>query len=98
MPKQAETQWVKAWLVRDKDRGGKYALFFMFPEERREPSIRTDGKWAGGVNQEMCPRTFEDIFPHRLEPGGGPIEVEVAIRVREPADLHVRQGLRRKDD
>lgn len=80
MAKQAEPQveWVKAWLVRDDPGTSFYVLFF------EEAPVAKDGVWTGmGLELAMCPKKFEAQSLHRLEPGGGPVEVEVAIRVRK---------------
>lgn len=82
----AETQWVKAWLARDGQDAYQdcasccYLVFLSKPGEKDE-----SGLWPS-ENQyvALCAEVFERLFPHYLEPGGGPIEVEVAIRVREP--------------
>lgn len=75
MPSKAEhVQWVPAWLARDGHRNmlGGYVLFFT----EAQPVIDADGLWRGNHGHSIR----SELFPCRLEPGGGPIAVEVAIR------------------
>ena len=69
----------KLWLCRDKRSLKRYVLYC-----GKKPPVQDEfGKWTASLNrghvESFCSREFHRATSFRLEPGEGPVEVEIKI-------------------